>query len=256
MGLCQSKPLSLAFATKYTSIEQIRGRSQSYSNINFQCVISIDFSASNGMLHSNTSSPYLQIIYEIEPVVLYLTQSDILSFRFGCADSTDKSIVPLINEQFRFHSFQELIDGYKTAVDNVIQSGPTRFKATVEKCIRIIVEQNEDQNNKEKQTESKQQFVTLCFIPTDGQLNTEDAEILVEASKYAICFIVIGLGSEDFSGYKEFNPTGRKFNNFAFIDYENIRNAAEHIDVSQKLSLMIFDHIEAQIQDMTKAGII
>ena len=71
----------------------------------------------------------------------------------------------------------------------------------------------------------------ILVIISDGRIKYEDSvDAIVEASKWPISIILVGVGDGPWSSMREFDDalhaSGRRFDNFQFVDFDKVtRNA-------------------------------
>mmetsp|Transcript_21058 Transcript_21058/g.35667 ORF Transcript_21058/g.35667 Transcript_21058/m.35667 type:complete len:496 (+) Transcript_21058:87-1574(+) len=86
-----------------------------------------------------------------------------------------------------------ILQAYKDCVTNVYFSGPTLFQPLIEASTAIAAGSNCSQTN---------QKYTILLIITDGMINDLEATkaAIIKASNQPMSIIIVGVGSDDFSG--------------------------------------------------------
>ncbi|CAL6053048.1 Copine_I [Hexamita inflata] len=225
-------------------------------------MITFDFSLSNTWagpvydlnLHDISQldqNQYIRVLDGIRGMANRFVQNGhIPAYRFGCAQSEDFDCLPLChpNPNALFEGFDALQAGYVHAVQTVKLFGPTQLAPVIQQAIKVSAESNHKE-------------LLLCVIITDGDSEDImlDAQALVAASKYPICFVGVGLGKGPFTDLEKFDDLkDRKFDNFQFVNYNEIVGQSnihcERPDLV--LALAMFKEIPAAVQKMRKAGII
>ncbi|CAL6022754.1 Copine_I [Hexamita inflata] len=214
-----------------------------------RCVISVDFSSSNGDLHSldpSKDNPYLKVIKVLEPVLQkFDTSNETYAYRFGCIDSQELKVLPLYGEDPVCTSFDQIISNYKTAAETVQMSGPTTFTHTIKKCIEL-----------EKQLGGKE-FIFCVFI-TDGVVSDPEEDILQLkfASKYPISFVAVGVGKGPFGLLENFDDKFKgKFDNFQFVNLNEITEISKrHERPDLVFSTALFNEVPDHYKNVKKLG--
>ena len=115
-------------------------------------VVAFDFSKSNtwtgektyqGRSMHDTSfvNPYMRVLNVLEPIIPKFDDDNIYpAFRFGCQDTRDISVLPLLAPfctDPHFKGFDALRSAYQQAVQTVKLAGPTTFAPIIRKTIEI-----------------------------------------------------------------------------------------------------------------------
>ncbi|CAL6007250.1 Copine_I [Hexamita inflata] len=225
-------------------------------------MMAFDFSVSNTWSGSNGKSlhdvsnvntnAYIQVMNGLRGMVSrFVKNGYIPAYRFGCAQSEDFDCLPLCapaNQNAQFEGFDALTAGYLQAVQTVKLYGPTQLAPVIQQAIKVSAETNH-------------QELLLCVIITDGDSDDImfDAQALVEASKYPICFVGVGVGNGPFTDLEKFDDLkDRKFDNFQFVGFNQVISSipvkCERPDLV--LALAMFKEVPAAVQKMRKAGIL
>ena len=134
-------------------------------------------------------------------------------FGFGDSTSTDKSVLPLGQGPNSICiGFENVLKAYRRAVPNVILAGPTSFAPLIHKTISIV--------------EKNARSYHILLIIADGQVTNvnETAKAIVEASKYPISIIMVGVGDGPFDMMSNFDDElpERQFDNFQFVNVQEL----------------------------------
>ena len=121
-----------------------------------------------------------------------------------------------------------MLDKYNEIVKRVTLSGPTSFAPVIAKAIEIV-----------KRTHKYH----ILVIIADGQVNEEKPTIdaIVEASKFPISIIVVGVGDGPWEVMDEFDHRlpKRKFDNFRFVDYHKATFKSKNPDTCFALQCLM-----------------
>ena len=120
---------------KHKSIEELNMSMRTAGIESMQFVLGFDFSGSNGRLHGvDYKNPYMRVIELLQPIAEHFDDDGIINaYRFGCSESCDYRVVPLLGENEEYKGFKQLMDSYIEAARTVSQSGrppsPTRSRS-------------------------------------------------------------------------------------------------------------------------------
>jgi E3 ubiquitin-protein ligase RGLG len=172
--------------------------------------------------HEKRLNPYQSVISIVgETLAAFDDDGLIPAFYFGDKTTRDHSVKPLGEKPA--NGFTELLDQYAATVGNVQLDGPTSFGPLIEKACDIV-------------RESGYEFHILVVI-TDGAVNDRNNEtmraIVDAAASYPLAIIAVGVGDGPWDEMRKFDDElpERRFDNFTFVNYEEIRRKFDGSDV-------------------------
>lgn len=225
-------------------------------------MVGIDFTASNEWqgrrtfnqqcLHHvsalSTPNPYQCILLAIgTSLAPMMTSHPIAAYGFGDQTTKDFSVFSLRQDSNGNDAVcddvQQVLACYKHAATSVILSGPTSFVPIIRKCIELV-------------QETKQYHILL--IVADGKMTDQEfsTKAIVEASKYPISIIMVGVGDGPWDSMLDFESSirGRKFSNFHFVDYHRAISACKN--TGEALLLATLSEVPDQYRTIKKLGYI
>jgi hypothetical protein len=168
--------------------------------LNMNIDMAIDFTGSNGDPNDTDSlhyyqtyeNAYQQAISRIgEAVIDYDSNNDIQMFGFGGQPkgADDVSHCFPLKYDGEEVGIQKALEAYKSALNNVKLSGPTKFSHVLSNTIE-----------KAKKNKHTKNYYTVIIV-TDGIINDMGRvkELLVEACELPLSVIIIGVGKADFT---------------------------------------------------------
>ncbi|KAF1320401.1 Copine-like protein, partial [Globisporangium splendens] len=133
------------------------------------------------------------------------------AFGFGDATTSDKGVFPFLPDGKPCRGFDEVLTRYDEITPQIKLAGPTNFAPIIYEAIRQV-----------KATHAYH----ILVIVADGQITSEKetAQAIVEASKYALSIIVVGVGDGPWDLMEHYDDTLplRKFDNFQFVDFNRV----------------------------------
>ena len=225
-----------------------------------QMVVGIDFSKSNEWtgeksyqrgLHDTRGgeTPYAKALRIMSRIIHKFDDDDIYPvYRFGCANTKDKSVLPLLypdQEDPHFEGFDAVKKAYEHIAPQIEMSGPTTFAPMIRQAIEIS-------------KECCNQYMILVLL-TDGDVSDMDADMkaLQEASNYPLSVVAVGLGDGPFDKMRVFDDDirGRKFDNFQFVNFTEIEmKAGKCANPELVLATAMMQEVPSQFSFIKKLG--
>ncbi|KAG6509326.1 E3 ubiquitin-protein ligase RGLG5-like [Zingiber officinale] len=237
-----------AMDTEYDSLEQVTEALREAGLESSNLIVGIDFTKSNEWtgkssfggrsLHDtrgNLKNPYEQAILIIGQTLSDFDEDNLIPcFGFGDVTTHDKDVFSFNPGHSPCNGFMEALQRYRELAPGIKLSGPTSFAPIIETAMRIV-------------DESGGQYHVLLII-ADGQVSRScDVEIghyspqeedtiaaIVEASKYPLSIVLVGVGDGPWELMKEFDDRipERAFDNFQFVNFTEIMS--RDVPMSQK----------------------
>eukprot|EP00961_Rhodomonas_salina_P231922 3133146-Rhodomonas_salina.1 len=224
-------PRFYAIADNYNSIEEVQKALRGVGLESSDLVLGVDFTGSNKMtgkisfgglsLHDTSTgvtNPYQQVI-SIVGRTLEAFDDDKLIPAYGFGDKTTGSSAcfPFQQDGSASHGFEEVLERYNAMTPTLHLAGPTNFAPVIRKTIETVKEER---------------AYHILVIIADGQIThgrceDETKRAIVEASKYPISIVVIGVGDGPWGQMEEFDDElpQRKFDNFQFVPFNKTINS-------------------------------
>lgn len=222
-----------AIGNNFTSIEQIQQELRKQGLESSNLIIGIDYTKSNEFtgarsfggksLHAISNqiqNPYQQVISIIGRTLEIFDEDKLIpSYGFGDITTKGNRVFPFLPDR-PCHTFNEVLRRYNEITPQLTLSGPTNFAPIIYESINIVKQQKD--------------FHVLLIV-ADGQVTNEKETIdaIVEASKYPLSIVVIGVGDGPWDQMREFDDglPQRKFDNFQFVDYNSVRLGSGNPDI-------------------------
>lgn len=221
-------------------------------------IIGVDFTASNELQGRKTFSgnclhkiipgkvynPYQRVISVIGRTLEPFDEDNMIpAYGFGDSVTRGESVFPFLKDESPCRGFKQVLERYSYFASNAILSGPTNFAPLIYTAIGIVKE--------------KKGYHILVII-ADGRVNEEESTIdaIVEASKYPLSIIVIGVGDGPWDLMEEFDDQlpKREFDNFNFVNFHEVTSRAR--DPDSNLALHTLMEIPAQYRSIKALGYI
>ncbi|KAH7462566.1 hypothetical protein KRP22_004986 [Phytophthora ramorum] len=211
---------------RYETIEQVQSDLRKAGLESSNLILGIDFTESNTWtgkksfggrcLHcidptGATQNPYQSVIRIIGHTLEAFDDDNIVpAFGFGDATTLAQRCFPLFQGQGCL-GFDDVLTRYNEITPNVKLYGPTSFAPVIHEAIKAV---KEDPG------------YHILVIVADGHVNEREAtrQAIVEASKYPISIVMVGVGDGPWEIMEEFDDQlpARQFDNFQFVEYNKV----------------------------------
>ncbi|XP_020237409.1 E3 ubiquitin-protein ligase RGLG2 isoform X2 [Cajanus cajan] len=224
-------------ADNYNSIDEVTEALARAGLESSNLILGIDFTKSNEWtgkhsynrksLHhiGNDPNPYEQAISIIGKTLAAFDEDNLIPcFGFGDASTHDQDVFSFYPDERFCNGFEEVLGRYREIVPNIRLAGPTSFAPIVEMAM-TIVEQSGGQYHVLVIVADGQ--VTRSIDTEHGRLSPQEQKTvnaIVEASKFPLSIILVGVGDGPWDMMKEFddNIPSRAFDNFQFVNFTEI----------------------------------
>jgi len=241
---------------KYQTIEQVQEALRQAGLESCNLIVGIDYTKSNETsgrrsfqgksLHTlvpQVDNPYQQVISILgRTLEAFDEDKKIPVYGFGDVTTKGNKVFPFFPDR-SCEGFQEVLSRYNEITPNVQLSGPTNFAPLIYEAINIV--------------KTAKDFHLLVIV-ADGLVTSEKetANAIVEASKYPLAIVMVGVGDGPFDLMKDFDdnlPT-RKFDNFQFVNFNDIMSSSAHPDTSFALHALM--EVPDQFKEVKKLGLL
>ncbi len=232
-----------AFTEHFSSFDEVSAGCRKAGLESSNLIIGVDFTASNewqgrksfsqNCLHklvgNKVYNPYQKVMWILGHTLKPFDSDNYIPvFGFGDSETTDEDVFPFHEDEMPCAGFEKVLEEYNRVAKNVTLSGPTSFAPIITKAIQIV---------------RRTRKYHILVIIADGQVNEEKPTIdaIVEASKYPISIIVVGVGDGPWDVMDEFDHRlpKRKFDNFRFVDYHKATFKAKNPDTAFALQALM-----------------
>ncbi|KAL0351063.1 UNVERIFIED_CONTAM: E3 ubiquitin-protein ligase RGLG2 [Sesamum radiatum] len=146
------------------------------------------------------------------------------------ATTHDQDVFSFYPDERFCNGFEEVLSRYREIVPHLKLAGPTSFAPIIEMAT-TIVEQSGGQYHVLLIIADGQ--VTRSVDTQNGQLSPQErktVQAIVEASKFPLSIILVGVGDGPWDMMKEFddNIPSREFDNFQFVNFTEIMSKNAH----------------------------
>jgi len=219
-------------------------------------IIGIDYTKSNKWTGQNTFggkclhdivpdglNPYQEVIQILgETLSVFDDDGLIPVYGFGDVITKDKSVFPYLRDRV-CNGFQEVLQLYTQITPNVQLAGPTSFAPLIREAITIVAEAKS---------------YHILIIVADGQVTSvkETIDAIVEATKYPLSIIMIGVGDGPWDQMEEFDDglPDRDFDNFQFVEFHAILKKYDGSPYAFAVSAL--QEIPDQFKTIVKLGLL
>lgn len=224
-------------ADDYSSLEQVTEALAHAGLESSNLIVGIDFTKSNewtGAKSYNRKSlhhiaeglnPYEQAISIIGKTLAAFDDDNLIPcYGFGDASTHDQDVFSFYLDERHCNGFEEVLSRYREVVPHLRLAGPTSFAPIIEMAM-TVVEQSGGQYHVLLIIADGQ--VTRSIDTEPGRLSPQEqktVEAIVEASKYPLSIVLVGVGDGPWDMMKEFddNIPARDFDNFQFVNFTDI----------------------------------
>ena len=224
-------------ADNYNSIDEVTEALARAGLESSNLILGIDFTKSNEWtgknsfnrksLHhiGNVPNPYEQAISILGKTLAAFDEDNLIPcFGFGDASTHDQDVFSFYPDDRFCNGFEEVLSRYREIVPHIRLAGPTSFAPVVEMAT-TIVEQSGGQYHVLVIIADGQ--VTRSVDTEGGRLSPQEqktVDAIVEASKYPLSIILVGVGDGPWDMMREFddNIPARDFDNFQFVNFTEI----------------------------------
>lgn len=208
-------------ADRFSSLEEVQQSLREAGLESCNLVMGIDFTKSNEFtgrrsfggrclhaLQSNVLNPYQRVMSVLGRTLEPFDEDRLIPcFGFGDVTTKGSKIFPFYPDK-PCYGFEDAMRRYAEVVPLLTLSGPTNFAPVIRETIEIVKEEKD--------------FHILIII-ADGQVTAEQDTVnaIVEASKYPIAIVVVGVGDGPWDQMERFDDDlpARDFDNFQFVDF-------------------------------------
>lgn len=215
----------LAFRDRFKTLEELQNGLTEAGLESSNLIVGIDYTKSNltqgrktfggNSLHAcnlkaagrNILNPYQQVISIIGKTLKPFDDDDkIPAFGFGDIKTKDAKVFPFYDDYHYCDGFEDVLKRYNEITPNILLCGPTNFAPIIRKAIEIV---------------KQEQGYHILIIIADGEVisKVDTKYAIIEASKYPLSIICIGVGDGPFDLMHDFddNIGERKFDNVIII---------------------------------------
>lgn len=195
--LSKSKtPRFYAIPDRFSSIEEVQQALRSVGLESSNLILGIDYTKSNkwtgaktfngDCLHAITphrQNPYQEVISVIGRTLEVFDDDRLIpTFGFGDNHTSDKKCFSFYPDNRPCFGFQEVLSRYSDITPCICLAGPTNFAPVIHSAISIAREERS---------------YHILLIICDGQVTNrrETEEAIVEASRYPLSIVVVGVGT-------------------------------------------------------------
>jgi len=222
-------PRFYAIPDRFSSIEEVQQALRSVGLESSNLILGIDYTKSNtwtgaktfngDCLHAITphrQNPYQEVISVIGRTLEVFDDDRLIpTFGFGDNHTSDKNCFSFYPDNRPCFGFQEVLSRYSDITPCICLAGPTNFAPVIHSAISIAREERS---------------YHILLIICDGQVTNrrETEEAIVEASRYPLSIVVVGVGDGPWDVMEEFDDElpQRTFDNFQFVDFsKTVREA-------------------------------
>lgn len=219
---------------RFTSIAQVQTAIREAGLESSNLIVGVDFTKSNTWtgretfhgrclhdIRAQQMNPYQRVISTMGRTLEEFDDDKLIpAFGFGDSTTGDFSCFPFHAGARPSHGVAEVLERYEELAQSVKFSGPTSFAPVIREAIRIVQEEKS---------------YHILVIIADGQVTDasptgETAQAIIEASKYPLSIVVVGVGDGPWQAMEHYDDElpARRFDNFQFVEYNAVVHTAMH----------------------------
>ncbi|XP_031383392.1 E3 ubiquitin-protein ligase RGLG2-like [Punica granatum] len=224
-------------ADNYNSLEEVTEALARSGLESSNLIVGIDFTKSNEWtgaksfnrrsLHhiGNGLNPYEQAISIIGKTLADFDEDNFIPcYGFGDASTHDQDVFSFYPDERFCNGFEDVLHRYKEIVPHLRLAGPTSFAPIIEMATTIVAQSGGQYHVLLIIADGQ---VTRSVDTERGQLSPQErktVEAIVEASKFPLSIILVGVGDGPWDMMEEFddNIPAREFDNFQFVNFTQI----------------------------------
>lgn len=217
-----------AIEDRFTTLTQVTEAIKDEGLESCSLIFGIDYTMSNKVqgertfhgkcLHDISEeriNPYQEVIQILgETLEAFDDDGEIPTFGFGDIRTKDQGIFAMPHKE-KGGGFRAVLETYNRVTPTVKLHRPTNFAPLIMKAIEIVQELK---------------TYHILVIVADGQVTSEleTTQAIVEASRYPLSIIVIGVGDGPWGMMEEFDDKlpARHFDNFQFVNFHEVMSSA------------------------------
>jgi len=247
----------MAIADRFQTLEEVQDGLRQSGLESSNLIIGIDFTKSNTWngkktfggkcLHNiepDKVNPYQEVIWIMGQTLSVFDDDNLIpAYGFGDVTTKDKTVFPFFPDGRPGNGFQELLARYNEITPRVALSGPTSFAPLIREAIKIV---------------QLARSYHILIIIADGQVDNvrDTTAAIVEASKYPLSIVTIGVGDGPWELMEEFDDKipQRQFDNFQFVPFFSTMEKAENREVA--FSVAALQEIPDQFSAIKRLGLL
>jgi len=239
----------------YNSLEEVVAALRKAGLESSDMIIGIDFTKSNTWqgqrtfggqcLHAlgHRMNPYQEVIQIMGQTLSNFDDDDMIPV-YGFGDLTTKAKgcfqITGTGPYGECHTHNQVLQRYTQEVQRRTLSGPTNFAPVINQAINIV---------------QRERSYHILIIIADGAVTAKQktADAIVRASNYPLSIVVIGVGDGPWDLMEEFDDElpERKFDNFQFVNWNEVKENARSEAAFALAALM---EIPDQYRTINKLG--
>jgi len=247
----------MAIADRFQTIEEVQAGLRESGLESSNLIVGVDYTKSNTWngkktfhgkclhdIETDKMNPYQEVILIMGQTLSAFDDDNLIPvYGFGDITTKDKKVFPFFEDGRPANGFEEVLSRYNEITPRVQLSGPTSFAPLIREAIKIVQRENS---------------YHILLIIADGQVDNvkETTAAIVEATKYPLSIVTIGVGDGPWDLMEEFDDKlpERQFDNFQFVPYFTTMEKAENREV--KFSVAALQEIPDQYSEIKKLGLL